>query len=75
MLPLFTWSVFMSSPTKTYRVYCFDGVHKMLTSDFIEAASDDEAIAAAEAKGYGSRCEVWDGRRLVAELSSERRQA
>ncbi|HEY8591545.1 MAG TPA: hypothetical protein VIL42_01625 [Sphingomicrobium sp.] len=62
----------MSSPTKTYRVYCYDGVHKMLTSDMIEAESDEQAVALAEEAGYGSRCEVWEGRRLVAELGERK---
>lgn len=64
----------MSTPLKTYRVYCFDGVHKVLTSDMIEAASDEDAIALAEEAGFGSQCEIWQGRRLVAELG-ERKQA
>jgi hypothetical protein len=64
----------MSSPLQTYRIYCFDSVHEMLTSDLIEAASDEDAIAGAEEAGYGSRCEIWQGRRLVAELG-ERKQA
>lgn len=58
----------MASCFQTYRVYCFDALHMVLTSDFIEAASDEEAIAAGEEAGYGSRCEIWQGRQLVAEL-------
>ena len=64
-----------SSPMKTYRVYCYDGRHKILTADWLVAASDEEAIAKAEAKGFGSKCEIWDGRRLVAELEDRRQQA
>lgn len=63
------------SQLKTYRVYCYDSKHKILTSDWIEAATDEEAIALAEEAGYVTRCEVWDGRRLVAELGGERRTA
>lgn len=62
----------MSSPQKTYRVYCFDSAHRVLTADWLEAADDAEAIAKAEAAGFGSKCELWDGRRLVATLSAER---
>lgn len=47
----------------------------MVTAELIEASSDDEAIAKAEALGYGSKCEIWDGNRLVAKLEDERRQA
>ncbi|HYX45653.1 MAG TPA: hypothetical protein VE820_02355, partial [Sphingomicrobium sp.] len=59
----------------TYRVYCYDCDNKVVTADFIHASSDEEAVAKAEAKGFGSKCEVWDGRRLVAQLEEERRQA
>lgn len=65
----------MSSPPKTYRVYCYDGDHKVVTADWLEAVTDEEAIAKAKAAGFGSKCEIWDGRRLVAELEDERRQA
>jgi hypothetical protein len=65
----------MSGPNKSYRVYCYDAEHKVVTADFIEAASDEEAIAKAEAAGFGSKCEIWDGKRLVASLEAERRQA
>jgi len=65
----------MSSPNKIYRVYCYDSVHQVVTADVIEASSDEEAIAKAEAQGYGTRCEIWDGNRLVAELGDQRRQA
>ena len=65
----------MSSPQKIYRVYCYDGSLKAVTADFIKAATDEEAIAKAEAAGFGSKCEVWDGKRLVAQLEAERRQA
>jgi hypothetical protein len=65
----------MSAPIKTYRVYCYDGARKIVTADFVEASSDEEAIAEAEARDFGSRCELWDGKRLVAELQEERRSA
>ena len=61
----------MSPSEKTYRVYCFDREHMRLDSDLITAATDEEAIAKAVAAGFGSRCEIWQGRRLVAQLDSE----
>jgi hypothetical protein len=66
----------LSEPQKTtYRVYCYDAVLQNVEVDSIEAASDEEAIAMAHAAGFGSKCEIWDGRRLVAQLDAERLQA
>lgn len=65
----------MSTPLKTYRVCSFDGYAMTLSGDFIEALSDDEAIGRAQARGFGSKCEIWEGQRLVAELQAERRLA
>ena len=43
------------------------------SADVVKASSDEEAIANAEAAGFGSKCEIWDGERMVARLESERR--
>lgn len=59
-----------ASQNKTYRVYCYDGARKQLTNDLIEAASDDEAIAQANGMGFGTKCELWEGNRLVAQLEA-----
>jgi len=63
------------APPKTYRVYCYDGARQIVTADFIHAADDADAVAKAQAAGFGSKCEIWDGKRLVAQLESERLQA
>jgi hypothetical protein len=65
----------MSAPQRTYRVYCYDAAHHVLTNDLLEAASDEAAIAEAKARGFGTKCEIWEGTRLVAQLEAERRQA
>ena len=65
----------ISDPEKSYRVYCYDATHKVVTADWLKAASDEEAIARAQASGFGSKCEIWEGKRLVAELEEERRLA
>jgi hypothetical protein len=65
----------MSSPLKTYRVYRFDGDKMAVTGDLIEAAGDAEAIAEAGSAGLATKCEIWDGHRLVAELAGELRSA
>ncbi len=50
-------------------------LNQVLTNELIEAASDEEAIREAEAMGFATRCEIWEGHRLVAELGKERRSA
>jgi hypothetical protein len=62
----------MSDPQKTYRVYSFDGLNMSLVGDEIEAVSDDQAIAAVSAAGFGTKCEIWEGHRLVAQFDGER---
>ena len=63
----------MSHPQKTYRVYCFDGEQMTITGDLIKAGSDEEATAKVEAMGFGTKCEIWQGKRLVAQFEAERR--
>jgi hypothetical protein len=63
----------MSEPQKKYRVYCYDAAHTAVSAELIEAATDDEAITKAKAAGFGCKCEVWQGNRLVARLEAERR--
>lgn len=65
----------MSAPQKTYRVYRYDGVHKAVSADLIEALTDDQAVTEAEAAGFGTKCEIWEGHRLVAALGGEHRAA
>jgi hypothetical protein len=66
----------MSVPQKiTYRVCCYDAAHNIVTADWLVAAGDEEAIAKTTAAGFGSKCEIWDGKRLVAEFEAERRIA
>ena len=65
----------MSAPQKTYRLYSFDLARRAVSAEFINAATDEEAIAAAEAADFGHKCEIWEDRRLVAQLDGERRQA
>jgi hypothetical protein len=64
----------MSSPTKTYRIYCYDARMNTVSSDLVEAESDEQAVAHAHAAGFGSKCEVWEGNRLVAQLSDGNEQ-
>ena len=65
----------MSTSQETYRIYCFDSALQLVTADEILASSDEEATAAAKAAPFCSKCEVWHGRRLVAEFEGVRREA
>jgi len=65
----------MPERAKTYKVYCYDIARTVVTADFITAATDEEAIATVRAAGFGTKCEIWDGRRLVAQLEEQRLQA
>jgi hypothetical protein len=64
-----------TTPQIPYRVYCYDAAHKVVTADWLDADSDEEAIEKARAAGFGSKCEIWHGKRLVAQLEEERRTA
>jgi hypothetical protein len=65
----------MSTPSKTYRVYRFDGARHIVSVDEIAADTDGQAIDKARSQGFGDRCEIWDGKRMVAQLEAERRHA
>jgi len=65
----------VSELPKIYRVYSFDIELKAVSAEFVNAANDDDAIAKTKEAGFGSKCEIWEGKRLVAQLEEERRQA
>ncbi|MFL6735441.1 MAG: hypothetical protein ACJ8F4_00105 [Sphingomonas sp.] len=64
----------MSNVPKLYRVYCFDIERRTVSTDFLKAANDEEAIAKIQKTDFGSKCEIWDERSLVARLENDRRQ-
>lgn len=64
----------MSDPQTSYRIYRFNAARHIVTADVLKALGDEEAIANAEAAGFGSKMEIWDGSRLVAQLEGERRK-
>ena len=65
----------MSERNKSYRVYCFDAARHVVSVDEIEAVDDADAVARTQAAQFGDKCEIWDGKRLVAQLEAERRTA
>jgi hypothetical protein len=55
-----------------YRVYCYDGAGKLWVADWVEAASDEDALAAARAMKVAVKCEVWERDRLVGSVETRR---
>jgi hypothetical protein len=51
-----------------YRLYCLDGARKVASAEWFEADNDPAAVEAAKTMLNGYRCELWQGRRLVARL-------
>jgi hypothetical protein len=62
-------------PLVTYRYYCLDGKGQLHSAQWFEAGSDDAAIQLVSAKHPDGKCEIWQGKRLVAQVSPERLQA
>jgi hypothetical protein len=54
----------------TYRVYCIGEPGEIIASHWVTAKSDEEAVAAVREEHPNSRCELWLGERLVAELQT-----
>jgi hypothetical protein len=55
-----------------YRIYCLDAANKVASAEWIEAEDDDHAISIVSERHDGYKCEVWDGKRLVARLDLRR---
>lgn len=56
-----------------YRIYSLDGDGRIGFADWISADNDEDAIVQARnLKPDAQRCEIWQGKRLVAKLSPSR---
>ena len=55
-----------------YRLYCYDGAGKMWVADWLEAASDEAAMAEARTMKVAVKCEVWERDRLVGTIDNPR---
>jgi hypothetical protein len=53
---------------RDYRLYCLDGAGKITGAEWIEAASDDEAVRLARDLEKPVACEVWLRTRFVARI-------
>jgi hypothetical protein len=57
-----------------YRLYCLDGAGRISLADWVQADSDEEAVGKARTMmGEALKCELWQGKRLVATLEAEHR--
>ena len=56
----------------TYRLYCLDGLDKVVSAEWIEAEDDPAAIATAQKMHGGRKCELWQGERLIAVVEGRR---
>lgn len=54
--------------SRSYRLYCLDGAGKIVTAEWIEASSDEDAADRARNHSTGLVREVWDRTRLVARI-------
>jgi hypothetical protein len=55
-----------------YRIYCLDATGHIGLADWIEAATDEDAVAQARrTKRNALKCEVWQRSRLVAVLNGQ----
>ena len=60
--------VVYSQAMAMYRLYCLNDDENVVESHWIEAVSEDEAIENVKKNHPNSRCEIWLGKRLVAEI-------
>jgi hypothetical protein len=56
----------------TYRLYCLDGVGKVVSAEWVVAEDDAAAIEAAKDLMDGYPCELWERSRLVTRLDKKR---
>lgn len=52
-----------------YRLYQIDGAGRFFGAQWIEAADDEAALAAARALCPSMACELWQGQRLVGKIT------
>jgi hypothetical protein len=56
-----------------YKVYRLDGAGKIAqVPEYIDASSDEEAVALLQAQKRPLHCEIWDRNRLVRRVPGHR---
>ena len=61
--------------SETFRYYCLDGTGQLHEASWFHAQSDDDAVEQIRTKHPDSKCEIWQGGRLVAAIDPIRRSA
>ena len=56
--------------SENYRYYHLSRARHFVDAAWFRAECDKEAIAEIEAKHPDARCEIWQGGRMVAKISS-----
>jgi hypothetical protein len=54
----------------TYRLFCLNRTGNFTGVDSFDADDDEQAIAIAVAKKLPTKCELWKGNRLVAQIGA-----
>lgn len=54
--------------SENYRYVCHDAKGQLHVARWFKASSDEDAAAQIASKHPDSRCEIWQGNRLVATL-------
>ena len=54
--------------SSAYQLFCFDREGRILSADWLVAANDDEALAAANDVDSGSTREIWERNRFVGRI-------
>jgi hypothetical protein len=62
-------------PSENYRCYCLDSTGRLHEASWFEAEDDADAIAQVTLKHPEAKCEIWQGKRLVASVEPNRLQA
>lgn len=58
-------------PSEPYRYYCLDSSGQLHNAITFQAENDQAAIALIEAKHPEDKCEIWQGKRLVAKVAPQ----
>jgi hypothetical protein len=58
-----------SMPSENYRYYCLDAAGHLYDAEWLVAESAEDAVEQIKAKHPDSKCEIWQGKHMVAAVS------